>query len=79
MKLNMVRDAKTEEMFYRFTGQKRWAKKSVLPLTNEKGELATTNMEKADVLREFFSSDFTGSQGSHSFYIPEHLGRNWGS
>lgn len=50
MKLNMVRDAKTKEGFYRFTGQKRQAKKNVLPLTNEKGVLVTTNMEKAEVL-----------------------------
>jgi len=56
-----------------YTGQKRQAKESVSPLLNEKGELAATDMEKDEVLNEFFASVFTGSQYSHipKPHIPE--------
>lgn len=37
----------------KYTGQKRKAKESVLPLIY-KGELVTTDMEKAEVINEFF-------------------------
>ena len=56
----------------------RQALESILPLINEKGELATTDMEKAEVLNEFFASVFTGSQDSHipepHIPAPEHAG-----
>jgi len=58
-----VRDVKNKKGFYRYVGQKRQAKESIPPLINEKGELATTSMEEAEVLNEFFASVFTGSQG----------------
>ena len=44
--------------------QERQAIESVPPLVNEKGELATTYTEKAEVLNEFFALVFTGSQDS---------------
>ena len=44
------------EGFYSYGGQKRQAKESVPPLVNVKGELASTNMEKAEVHSEFFVS-----------------------
>ena len=37
-------------------GRKRKAKESVPPLINEKRELATAGMEKAEVFNKFFSS-----------------------
>jgi len=53
MELNLAKDIKnTKKGFYRYNGQKRKAKKST-PLVNEKGELAMTDMEKAEVLNEF--------------------------
>jgi len=61
---------------YRYIGQKRQAKECIPPLLNGKGELTTIDMEKAEVLNEFFASVFTGSQDSH---IPEPQGGNWGS
>ena len=57
----------------------RKARKSVSPLINEKGELATTNMEKDEVLCEFFASVFTGSQSSHTSYILDLLAETGGS
>lgn len=49
MELNLERNVKNNKKgFYRYTGQKRQAKESVLPLKSEKGELASTEMEKAE-------------------------------
>ena len=66
MGLNVVRVVeKNHKGFFRYVEQKRQAEESV-PLINEKGELATTDMEKAEVLNEFFDSVFTASQASHT-------------
>jgi len=48
--------------FYRYIGQKRQAKTNIPPLVNVKGELASVDEEKAEVLNEYFASVFTGSQ-----------------
>lgn len=47
---------------------------SVSPLINERGELATAEVEKAEVLNGVFSSVFSVSQASHTSHIPEPLG-----
>jgi len=61
MELNLVRVVKhNEKEFYRCVDQKRQPKKSVSPLTNDKGELATADMEKDEVLNKLFASLFTG-------------------
>lgn len=39
-------------------------------------ELAAAEMEKAEVLTEFFASLFTGSQVFHISYVPECFGRS---
>jgi len=66
MELNLARDVKNKKRFYRNIGQKRDAKESLHPLLNERGELATTVVEKAEVHNVFF----TGSSEP---------GGNWGS
>jgi len=46
MKLNLARDVKNSKKgFYTYVGQKRQDKESIPPLVNEKGGLATTDME----------------------------------
>ena len=55
---------------------KRQAKESIPPQVNEKGELATADMQKAEVLSDFFASVSTGSQDSHISHIPEPAGGN---
>lgn len=40
--------------------QKKKAKEYVPPLKTEKGELARTDMEKAEVFKKFLASVFTG-------------------
>lgn len=65
MELRLARDVKNNKKgFYRYAGQKREAKESARLLINEKGELITTDMEKAEGLN-FFALVFTASQASH--------------
>lgn len=69
-----MRDMKNNKGLYRLNiGQKRQAKESTLLLINGKGKL--TDVEKAEVLNEFFVSAFTDSQASqtHETHIPESL------
>jgi len=63
MELNLVRDVKNNgKGFYRHSVQKRQAKESILPFVNEKGELAMTDMEKAEVLNEIFALVFVATR-----------------
>ena len=67
-----MRDVKNNrKTFYRYIGQKRQVKASVPPLVNVKGELASTDEEKAEILNEFFALAFPGSQDSSTSHIPE--------
>lgn len=45
------------------------------PLIHEKGEMATMDMEKPEVLSKCFASVFTGSQASHIPHVLESLGK----
>lgn len=58
---------KYKKVFY--TDQKRKAKKSVPPPIKGKEGMASTDMEKAEVLRESFDSVFTGNQASYISHI----------
>lgn len=52
---------------------------STPPQVTEKEEQSTQNMEKAEVHNNFSASVFSDTQASHISYVPEPLGRNWGS
>ena len=47
------------------------------PLQNETGSLVTQDMEKAEVLNDFFASVFTGKYSSHTAQVTEGKGRDW--
>jgi len=75
MELNLVRDVKNNKMgFFSYTGQNRQAKENVLPLIYEKGELAPSDIEKAEVFNEFLASILTASQASDASHVSEPLG-----
>lgn len=74
VELSFARDVKNNQKgFFRYTGQKRQAKESLILLVNEKRELAKTDMEKTEVLNEFFASVFVASQVSQTSHVPELL------
>lgn len=52
---------------------KQWKQDIVTPLINQKSELASSDMERAEVLNEFFPSAFAFSQASHISCVPELL------
>ena len=67
MELKSVRYVKNNQQgFFRCIGQKSQAEDGVSPLINEKGELASSDLEKAEILTEFFALIFMASQASHA-------------
>lgn len=74
--LNLERAAKSNKKeSYTYIGQKRQGRECVSLLINEKGEMATTDTRKAEVLTEFFVPVFTDSQAPRVSHILEPLGR----
>lgn len=64
MELNLERGVKNnKKRILRYISQKRKAKGVILPLINEKEELASADMEKAEVLSEFFCLNFHWQSG----------------
>ena len=77
--LNLARDVKDNKKgFYRYLGR-RQAKESSPPLIKGNGELASSNIGKAEVLSECFASVFNGGQTSHVYQDPDPLGEDVGS
>ena len=68
----MARDVKNnKKTFYKYIGQKGQAKTGVPSLVNLKGEMASMDEEKAEVLNELFALVFTGGQDSSLSQVPE--------
>ena len=70
MELKLVWDVKDN----RYIGRRRQAKESVPHLMKGNGDLASSNIEKAEVLKECFASVFTGGWDSHVCQDQEPLG-----
>jgi len=80
MELNLVRDVKdNKKAFYRYIGRKRLTKGSVPPLIKGNGELASSDIEEAEVLNDCFASVFMDGQASHICQDPETLDEGVGS
>ena len=62
---------------WRYTGDKRKTREKVDPLRKETGDLVTWDMERAEVLKDFFASVFTGKCSSHTTQVAEGKGREW--
>ena len=65
--------------FYRYIGRRRQAKESVPPLMKGNRELASPDIEKAEVLSECFASVFMGGQASGVCQDHKRLGEAVGS
>ncbi|PKU44848.1 hypothetical protein llap_4844 [Limosa lapponica baueri] len=48
-------------------------------LQKEMGDLITQDMEKAEILNDFFASIFTSKDSSHTTQVTEGEGRDWES
>ncbi|GAB0208249.1 mitochondrial enolase superfamily member 1 [Grus japonensis] len=76
IEISLARDVKdNKKSFYRYVSDKRRTRENVGPLRNETGDLVTQDMEKAEVLNDFFASVFTGKCLSHTAQATE--GRDW--
>ncbi|GAB0188641.1 mitochondrial enolase superfamily member 1 [Grus japonensis] len=74
--ITLARDVKdNKKSFYRYVIDKRRTRENVGPLRNETGDLVTQDMEKAEVLNDFFASVFTGKYLNRTAQVAE--GRDW--
>ncbi|GAB0205865.1 mitochondrial enolase superfamily member 1 [Grus japonensis] len=76
IEISLARDVKdNKKRFYRYVSNKRRTRENVGPLQNETGDLVTQDMEKAEVLNDFFASVCNGKCLSHTAQVAE--GRDW--
>uniref|UniRef100_A0A672UQA6 Reverse transcriptase domain-containing protein n=1 Tax=Strigops habroptila TaxID=2489341 RepID=A0A672UQA6_STRHB len=67
LELHLARDVKhNRKGFYRYRANKRQIRDNVGPLRKLSGELATMDLEKAEVLNDAFASVFTGKCSDHT-------------
>ncbi|KFP96141.1 hypothetical protein N329_05204, partial [Haliaeetus albicilla] len=72
IELNLARDVEgNKKSFCRYVSDKRKTRENVGALRKATGDLVTWDMEKADVLNDFFSSVFTGKCSSHTAQVAE--------
>ncbi|KAM9653655.1 uncharacterized protein ACIBXB_010484 [Morphnus guianensis] len=78
IELNLARDVKdNKKSYYRYVSGKRKTRENMGPLWKEMGDLVTQDMEKAEVLNDFFASVFTNKCSSHTAQVTEGKGRDW--
>ncbi|GAB0190131.1 hypothetical protein GRJ2_001478400 [Grus japonensis] len=79
IEISLARDVKdNKKSFYRYdVSDKRRTRENVGPLWNETGNLVTQDMEKAEVLNDFFASVFTDKCSSHTAQVAGGKGRDW--
>ncbi|GAB0205074.1 hypothetical protein GRJ2_002973000 [Grus japonensis] len=76
IEISLARDVKdNKKSFYRYVSDKRRTRENVGPLWNKTGDLVTQDMEKVEVLNDFFASVFTGKCLSHTVQVAK--GRDW--
>ncbi|PKU28199.1 hypothetical protein llap_21498 [Limosa lapponica baueri] len=72
IELNLARDIKdNEKNFYKYIRDKGKTSKDVGPLRKETGDLVTQDMEKIEVMNDFFASFFTGKGSNHTTQVAE--------
>ncbi|GAB0179082.1 hypothetical protein GRJ2_000373500 [Grus japonensis] len=78
IELNLARDVKhNKKSFYRYVSEQRKTRENVGPLRNETGNLVTQDMEKAEVLNDFFALVFSGKCSGYTAEVAEGKGRDW--
>ena len=78
IELNLARGVKgNKKSFHGYISDKRKTRENVFPLQKETGDLVTCDMEKAEVLNDFFASVFTSKCSSHTAQVAKGKGRDW--
>jgi len=78
IELNLARDVKgNKKNFYRYVNDEKNTSEKVSPLWKEMGDLVTRDMEKAEVLNEFFASVFSYKCSSHTAQVADGRDRDW--
>ncbi|PKU27671.1 hypothetical protein llap_22025 [Limosa lapponica baueri] len=78
IELNLARDIEgNKKNFYRYVSDKRKTRENVGPLRKETGNLVTQDMDKAEVLNDFFALVFTGKGSNHISQVAEGKSRDW--
>jgi len=76
--LNLARDVKgNKKAFYRYVRNRRQTRENVGPLQKEAGEMVTQDVEKAEVLNDFFASVFNSKCSGHTAQVAEGKGGDW--
>jgi len=76
--LNLARDVKAnKKAFYRHVSGRRQTRENVGLLWKEAGDLVTQDVEKAEVLNNFFASVFNSKCSSHTVQVAEGKGKDW--
>ncbi|KFV20689.1 hypothetical protein N340_13269, partial [Tauraco erythrolophus] len=72
VELNLARDIKgNKKNFYKYVSDKKRSREDAGPLRKEMGDLATRDLEKTEVLNDFFASVFTGKSPSCTAQVME--------
>ncbi|KFU98828.1 hypothetical protein N340_10187, partial [Tauraco erythrolophus] len=72
IELNLARDIKgNKKGFYGYVSDKKRSREDLGPVWKETGDLATRDMEKAEVHNDFFASVFTGKSSSSRARVAE--------
>jgi len=73
--LNLARDVKgNKKALYRHVSDRRQTRENVGPLQKEAGDQVTQDVEKAEVLNDFFVSVFNNKCSSHTAQVAEGKG-----
>lgn len=68
---------KSNKDFFRYIRGRRNMKETVSTLMNEMADLATTDIERADILSSVSASVFTSKRPNHTTQLTESKERDW--